>query len=256
MRHLYLVQSEDLATNILPSVDLVATSPEHGPWTAKTNGCGLAWPALEAGSHSVDFFLRGTLVGHRDWVLSDPPTAPIRVGLDTYVPAPTTGDMLSLNAAKIVNAPDVTGWKMGAAVTHVSFDGATSRIAFTKQDGADRWPDVRPPNFQEGDSVQYTWWLFREVNGQFVGSAFVEMWHGRDGSGRADDPDVPSLYHAHWSYDQRWSPLNTLGPIKPGERIGMMVTSGDARDSKGPYSVQERSNIVTFAAADVGTFTF
>jgi hypothetical protein len=82
------------------------------------------------------------------------------------------------------------------------------------------------------------------------------MWNGRDGSGSAADPDVPSLYAKNWYYSARWTPIFGHGVIQPGETIGFMVTSGNARDNVGPMSVQERSNIVTFKATDNGTFNF
>lgn len=163
-------------------------------------------------------------------------------------------DAFDLSAALIVNAPDVSDWPATAAITLLSFDGAVSRIAFTKQDGPDRWPDVVPPAFT--GPIQYTWWLFRQLNGRWVGSGFIEMWFGRDGSGSPRDPDVPSVYHEHWFYGTRWAPLVGTDPIRPGESIGFMVTSGDARDRKGPYSVRERSNVVLVAATDTGSFTF
>jgi hypothetical protein len=50
--------------------------------------------------------------------------------------------------------------------------------------------------------------------------------------------------------------MDTHGPIKPGELIGFMVTSGNARDSVGPYGPMERSNVVVVPAADVATYTF
>jgi hypothetical protein len=172
---------------------------------------------------------------------------------DPPVP-PTSGDMIDLSQALIVNAPDVQNWPQTARITALTFDGSTSRVFFTKQDGDGRWPDVRPSGWT-GD-LQYTWWLFKHINGQWVGSAFIQMWYGRDGSGTPADPDVPSKYDAHWYYSSRWAPIHGSGQIQPGEVIGMMVTSGNQRDSVGPDSVQERSNVVTFAAADVGAFSF
>lgn len=163
-------------------------------------------------------------------------------------------DAIDLSAALIVNAPDVRAWPATAEITHISFDGSTSRIQFTKQAGPDRWPDVVPPGFD--GPIQYTWWLFRRISGRWVGSAFIEMWYGRDGSGSPDDPDVPSRYHLHWYYGDRWAPLSGSGPIQPGEPIGFMVTSGDQRDKKGADSVRQRSNVVVVPATDIGAFTF
>lgn len=165
-------------------------------------------------------------------------------------PTPTGGDQLDLSQAQIVNAPDVRGWPQTATLTGISFDGGVTRVDFTKKDEPDRWPDVKPPNWQ--GPLQYTLWLFLQMNGVWVGSGFIQFWYGRDGSGSSDDPDVPSLYHQHWYYGTRWSPMQEHGPIQPGELIGFMVTSGNARDGVGPFGPQERSNVVVFNATDNG----
>lgn len=163
-------------------------------------------------------------------------------------------DAFDLSGAEIVNAPDVRGWPARATITAVSFDGATTRIEFSKKDGPDRWPDITPAGWT--GPLQYTMWLCLQNGGQWACSAFVQMWHGRDGSGTPADPDVPSVYDKHWYYDRRWAPLNGHGPIQPSEPIGLMVTSGNARDNVGPMSVQERSNVVVIPATDRGSFTF
>lgn len=166
-------------------------------------------------------------------------------------PAPTpSGDQLDLSQAQIVNSPDVRNWPQTATMTGISFDGGITRVNFTKKDGPDRWPDVTPPGWD--GPIQYTLWLFLQVNGVWVGSGFIDMWNTRDGSGSSDDPDVPSVYHQHWYYGTRWSPMQEHGPIKAGEPIGFMVTSGNARHGIGPFGPMERSNVVVFAATDNG----
>ncbi len=79
--HLYLIQTERLDGSLLPGVEMHAESP-NGPWAGVTNPCGQFAPSLAAGAYSVDFFLNGQKIGHRDWVLGDPPQSAIRVGLD------------------------------------------------------------------------------------------------------------------------------------------------------------------------------
>jgi hypothetical protein len=162
--------------------------------------------------------------------------------------------VIDLASAQIVNAPDVRQWRETSKITRVAFDGSTTRIAFDKQDGPNRWPDVRPAGW-DGD-LQYTMWLFLQVRGKWIGSAFIQMWHGRDGSGSAADPDVPSKFHEHWYYGTRWAPMHEHGPIQPGELIGFMVSSGNARDSVGPFGPKERSNIVVVKASDNATYAF
>lgn len=197
-------------------------------------------------------------------LLTPPPTSPPPTTDPNPDPAPPppgnpsidAGDMIDLSAAQIVNAPDVRGgtWRKTAALTQVSFSGGQSRFDFSKRDGAGRWPDVTPAGWT--GPLQYTVWLFKFIGGIWVGSAFIQFWHDRVGSGSVDDPDVPSRYHQHWYYAARWAPIFGSGAITPGQTIGFMVTSGNERDSVGPYSVQERSNVVTLAATDNGTFNF
>lgn len=168
--------------------------------------------------------------------------------------AQSAPDAFDLRQAQIVNAPNVTDWPVTAAITEVRVEGGVTRVAFTKHDGPARWPDITPAGWN--GPLQYTLWLFVREHGQWAGSAFIQFWHDRDGSGSAGDPDVPSLFHQHWYYAERWAPVYGHGPIQPGETIGFMVTSGNARDNAGPFGPSERSNVVVFAATDHGTFAF
>ena len=162
-------------------------------------------------------------------------------------------DMFDLSTAKIVAAPDPRAWPITTSLTQVSFDGSMTRVNFDKKDGPARWPDVTPDGWD--GPLQYTIWLFLRIGAEWVGSGFVQMWHGRDGSGSPADPDVPSHYHKNWFYDGRWSPMHGHGPILPGEQIGFMITAGNARNNQGPNGMQ-RSNAVLLAATDRGVFDF
>lgn len=163
-------------------------------------------------------------------------------------------DQINLAEAIIVNAPDIRNWPITTAITQLKFDGNTTSVDFTKKEGPNRWPDVTPAGWT--GPLEYTLWLFLNINNQWVGSGFIQFWNGRDSSGSAADPDVPSVYDIHWYYAARWAPMFGYGPIKPGTPIGFMVTSGNARDSVGPYGPQERSNIVLVPASNNATFTF
>src|ERR1700704_6579995 len=90
-------------------------------------------------------------------------------------------DMFDLSAAQIVNAPDVRQWPMTAALTQISFDGSMTRVAFTKKNGPGRWPDITPKGWD--GPLQYTLWLFLQIDGHWVGSGFIQFWNGREGSG-------------------------------------------------------------------------
>lgn len=161
---------------------------------------------------------------------------------------------LDLASARIVNAPDVRSWPETSRITEVSFDGSVTRVLHTKQFGDGAWPEVVPENWKGG--LQYTIWLFRQIEGQWTGSAFIQMWQDRDGSGSPRDPDIPRVYHEHWFYGTRWNPIQTAGQIADGELLGFMVSSGNGRDSRGPYGPSERSNVVVVPAADVARYRF
>lgn len=100
--HLYLIQTEDLAGNILPGVVLHADSP-NGSWAGMTNPCGQFAPTLAEGAYSVDFVFHGKVIGHREWNLADPPREVIRVGLDPGVApfpsAPTRDQVCALRTS-------------------------------------------------------------------------------------------------------------------------------------------------------------
>jgi len=164
-------------------------------------------------------------------------------------------DMIDLAQAKIVSSPDVRRWPMTAAITSLSFgEQGQTRVEFTKRHGPNRWPDVIPPEFD--GPIQFTLWLFLKMNGTWTGAGFQEFWNDRSGTGDPGDPDVPSVYDKHWYYGNGWNPMQQHGPIAPGESIAFMVTSGDARLSKGPYGPSERSDVVVIPATDFGAFTF
>lgn len=163
-------------------------------------------------------------------------------------------DAFPLASAQIVDAPDVSTWPQAATITGLHFTGYSTAIDFTKQWGGDRWPDVVPPGWD--GPLQYTLWLFVKNGDQWVGSGFVQFWHGRQASGDPSQPDVPSRYHLNYYYASRWRPMDGHGQIRPGEPIGFMVTSGNARDSVGPFGPMERSNVVVVPASDTADFAF
>jgi len=158
-------------------------------------------------------------------------------------------DMIPLSAVQVVNAPDVSGWASTAAITQVVITPNNTVFTFTKNVGPNAWPNITPAGWD--GPLQYTVWLIRKVNGNWVGSAFIQMWQDRNGVG-----DAPSDYVNNWYYSNRWAPIYGSGQLVPGETIGFMLTSGNERDSVGPYSVQERSNIVTLPTTDSGVFNF
>jgi hypothetical protein len=161
-------------------------------------------------------------------------------------------DMIDLAKVTILNSVDVRDWPITTTIDRIDVQPNNVRLAFSKQQGADAWPPQPFGDPKDGGNVQYTVWLLLEIDGQWFGSGFIDMWQGRDGVG-----DSISDFPANWYYDaHRWAPM-TGHHILPGETIGFMVTAGDARNG-GSSSVHERSNIVTIVApsGDVGDFTF
>jgi hypothetical protein len=163
--------------------------------------------------------------------------------------AQSAADMIPLSSVQVVNAPDVSAWASTTAITQVTITPTNTSFTFSKNTGPNAWPNVVPAGWE--GPLQYTVWLFRKVSDNWVASAFIQMWQDRAGVG-----DAPSDYSVNWYYAQRWAPLFGSGPLVPGEVIGFMLTSGNERDSAGPYSVQERSNIVTLPTTDNGVFNF
>jgi hypothetical protein len=144
----------------------------------------------------------------------------------------------------ILNSPDVTTWPATTALTTVDLQAVGVRLVFDKQSGANRWPDY---NSGAVGLVQYTLWLFENINGQWYASAGI-----RYAFGDTDQGGAPSGYGANWFYDpSRWGLMADRQPAV-GELVGFMVSAGDARDNGGT-NVQERSNIVVVPfPADTG----
>lgn len=162
-------------------------------------------------------------------------------------------DGLDIRDSRIVNSPDIRSWPATATITQLSFRDGVTRVEFTRKNGPNRWPDVTPAGWD--GPLQYTLWLFVRINRTWTGSGFIQFWHERDGTGDASVPVLPA-FAKNWYYAERWAPIFGHGDIQPGEQIGFMVTSGNARDSVGPYGPQERSNVVVIAATNGGTFEF
>jgi hypothetical protein len=198
------------------------------------------WPAVEAAFASEGVTIRLpqalALLPKLGAVLANQP-----IPVDPSTPSHATP---LLSDVDIVNAPDVRGWKETSRITRVAFDGKLTTIEHTQQD---TWPEFRPAGWQ-GD-LQATVWLFLSRGDRWVGSAFIQLWKGAHQIG-----DLPNDFHKNWYYGTRWTPMEQHGPIRQGEPIGFLVSSGNCRDSVGPFSVMERSNLVIVPAADVAEY--
>lgn len=155
-----------------------------------------------------------------------------------YVPAPPTGgpapgDAINLNTVIIHNSPNVASWPVTTKLSRLDLMPSGAHAEFSAQGS---WPEVIPPGWTGG--IQWTLWIVLNINGQWHASGCIEYWKGLYESG-----GPVSGYARDWYYDPiRWGPMAGHQPA-PGEQVGFLVTSGDARNN-GPSSVRERSNVV------------
>ncbi len=154
-------------------------------------------------------------------------------------------DAFNLGQATIVNSPsDVANWPATATITNVHLTSPGVSVDFDKKNGPDRWPDQHPAWVAPGDTIQYTIWMFLNINGKWYGSGFLEMWYGHDPATDKPISDAP----CNWYYAaDRWAPM-TGYQFKAGEKLGFMVTAGDARYGHIETDLKERSNVVVVPA--------
>ena len=161
-------------------------------------------------------------------VYTPPPAVP-------SVPSgPAPNDAINLGSAMIHNSPgDVARWPVTTTITRLNLMPSGAHVEFGKQAS---WPEVVPPGWTGG--LQYTLWIVLNINGQWHAAGCIEYWKGLYESG-----GPVSGYSRDWYYDPiRWGAMAGHQP-SPGEQVGFLVTSGDARNN-GPSSVRERSNVV------------
>lgn len=155
--------------------------------------------------------------------------------------------------AVIENSPaDVASYAVTTSITRLDITRDGFAVDFTKKDGPGRWPDITTPGWD--GPLQYTLWMVEAIGGKWYASGPIEYWHGLERSGGG-----PSQVYENWFYDpRRWGPMGCHQP-KVGERVGFLVTHGDARnDGNGSSPLRERSNIVwiEYPGADGGAYGF
>ena len=183
-------------------------------------------------------------------------------GDDGHQPPPDDGDgdtpkpppPFDPATTEVLDAPgDLMAWPVTAQITRVDWTRNGLEIAFTKKDGAGRWPDIPFGKPEDKGSLQYTMGACLAVGGKWYASAVVQQWHGATGNGSA-----PADFAATWFYDGRWGPMHGHQPAV-GELVGLFVVAGGVRGShpEAP-SVRERSNVVfvKMPSNDGGTYTF
>ena len=159
---------------------------------------------------------------------------------------PAPNDAINLNTATIHNSPgDVASWAVTTKLSVLNLMPSGAHVEFDKESS---WPEVVPPGWSGG--LQYTLWIVLNINGQWHASGCIEYWKGLYESG-----GPVSQYAQNWYFDPiRWAPMSGHQPA-PGEQVGFLVTSGDARNN-GPNIIRERSNVVLVSFPDAGGRSF
>jgi hypothetical protein len=185
----------------------------------------------------------GTQTLQRSLIQSPTPATPAAPTPDPApapnpTPPPSAGDVLTV--ATVLNSPrDLGSWPVTTTVTALDLRPTGVHIEFSKQSGADRWPDVYPQGWDE--PLQYTLGMCMDINGQWYCSAAIQYWYGLDESGGG-----PSQYAQNWFYDpSRWAPMSGHQPAV-GETVGFFACAGNCRNNTtGSDSlVKERTNVV------------
>lgn len=186
-------------------------------------------------------------------VIIDPPpaecvgdgTPPTQPGTVLVVVPP---DAFDLGSANIVNSPgDVASWPATATITNVDLNGTqagpgTIQVDFDKRTGDSKWTETYTPEFN--GSLQYTLWVFLNINGQWTGSGVVQFWTGRELTAASSIDQMPCTLF----YDSRWGALSGHS-VQAGDKIGFMVTQGNARGrTTSDGDLRERSNVVVVPA--------
>jgi hypothetical protein len=155
----------------------------------------------------------------------------------------------------LANPPDLANWPVTTTLTEVDFTNDGVHLAFSKQDGTDRWPDVTPPGWM--GPLQYTIGMAECIGGQWYASAVIEVWYGLPAAG--GNLALDNQVAQNWYYDpNRWGALANRQPAT-GEIIGIFVAAGNLRnitdDDPAQSPVMERSNVVLVPMPDVNGAT-
>lgn len=138
----------------------------------------------------------------------------------------------------VVNSPNVLTWPITTHIQRIEVTDAGVRVAFDK---CESWPKVTPPGWD--GPLSHTLWLFLNIGGEWYGSGVIQFWACDQFNGGPIYQD--DQIARNWVYDNRWSSMVRHQPA-PGERIGFMVSAGNAR-GQDDHGVMERSDIVEVA---------
>jgi hypothetical protein len=170
-------------------------------------------------------------------------------------------DALDLQAAMMVQSPDVAAWAPTLRIVRVSCTPAGGFVVEFDRPVPEAWKWPSNPAVPS-ENYQWTFWWFKQIGSLWFGAGLVQMWQGREQGTRALPPlfaDVDGApgWTRLWGEGEKW-PALAGHPPRPGEVLGIMVSAGNARQTPGITSVAERSNIVpwTVRADDRGDVTF
>lgn len=138
-------------------------------------------------------------------------------------------------AVKVAGSPNVLAWPATTRIQRLEIAAQGVRVTF---DRCASWPGVTPPGW-DGPLV-FTLWLFENIGGDWYGAGIIQFWGCDQYSGGTIYQD--NQIARNWVYDNRWSSMVGHQPA-PGERIGFMVSAGNAR-GQDDHVVAERSDIV------------
>ncbi|MDQ6612388.1 MAG: hypothetical protein M3Y64_08140, partial [Gemmatimonadota bacterium] len=139
---------------------------------------------------------------------------------------------------KVTASPNVLGYPVTTRLQNIEVTDRGVRATF---DRCQSWPKVTPPGW-DGPLI-YTLHLFLNIGGEWWESGIIQFWACDQFSGGPIYQE--NQIARNWVYDARWGNMVGHQPV-PGERIGFMVSAGNAR-GQDDHLVAERSNIVIVA---------
>lgn len=149
------------------------------------------------------------------------------------------------SAVRVVRSPNTLSWPVTARIQSIEVTEQGVRLTFDK---CDQWPNVTPPGW--GGPLRFTLHLFLNIGGEWWESGIIQYWACDQYSGGARRPGEAPIYAdnqiaKNWVYDNSWGNMVGHQPA-PGERIGFMVSAGNAR-GQDDHLARERSDIVELA---------
>lgn len=140
-------------------------------------------------------------------------------------------------------APNPGPWPVTRRLDGVEFDDSGPDRGVRPLTDAGSWPDVTPTGWE--GPIRYSLWLLRNIGGTWHGACCLEFFSGKIWTG------APlGQYYSDWiNPGKGYGPMEALGNVTPGERIGFLVAAGshrkkDTSTQPGITSPRERSRII------------